>query len=183
MPEATDQISPSDEQAIEAAIEAMKPPAAETIVEQGPTAKEMAAAEEQNAARLKALTEQAQRAAETGVVEEIPLVSVAAQGMDALHAAIQARSNRPAEPYIPPPRTARQMTQLQAELEAGARAQKRAQAQQDLANEARARAAAEEAAKNGFTTPVYRPNDVVPDPTIPAVGFVAGTRTFGADAP
>ena len=181
MPAVMEQISPSDVASIEAAIEEVNKPAQETIAEQGPTAKEMAAAEEQNAARRKALIERQQRMAEAGVVDDVPLVSVAAQGMDALHPAIQARSNIPVEPYIPPPRTERQMTQLEAELAAGRRAQQRAQAQQDIANEARARAAAEEAAKNGFTTPVYRPNDVVPDPTIPATGgVVAGTRQFGA---
>lgn len=140
-------------------------PVQEAQVEQGPTAKEMAAAEEQNALRQKALSEQLQRQMEAAAKpEEPPMVSIAAEGIDALHAAIQARSNIPKEEYVPPPRTERQMTQLEAELAAGAAAQKRAQAQQDIANEARARAAAEERAKEGFTNPVYRPNDMVPDP-------------------
>lgn len=148
------------------------------------TAKQMAAAEEANALRMKQIVEQQQKAAEPKP-EEPTLIGLAAQGMDVLHDAIRRHSNQPSHPdYTPPPRTERQMTALQEELEAGRRAQKRAQEQAQIAAEARAKSAKAEVAKEGFTTPVYRPDGVVPDPTIPsATGSVAGTRAFGRDAP
>lgn len=152
----------------------------------GPTAKEMAAAEEANVARLRALTEQQQRQAEP-VAPEPTIIGLAAQGMDVLHDAIRARSQQPTHPeYVPPPRTPRQMEALQEELEAGRKAQARAEEQQKVAQQARAQQAhAEAIAKEGFTTPVHRPGDMVPDPTVPAGAgnFVGGTRLFGPDAP
>ena len=116
--------------------------------------------------------------------EPAPLIEVAAKGMDALHEALRQHQNRPVPEYVPPPRTSRPMSALQEELEAGRRAQARAQAQAQVAAEARAVAGKRNAANEGFTTPVHRPGDVVPDPTIPSLsGAVAGTRLFGRDAP
>lgn len=150
---------------LEAALAAAEKPAEEvtaTVTEDpGITAKAMALAEELNAARLAALTEQRQQ---DPIPERPTLIEVAAQGMDALHEAIKANSNRPTQEYIPPPRTARQMSALEEELEAGRRANARAQRESDIAAEWRAKAAAEDRAKEGFTTPVHRPNDVVPNP-------------------
>lgn len=126
----------------------------------GPTAKEMAAAEEVNAARNKARIEREQVLAE-GKPEGPTLIEVAAQGMDALHQAIQLRSQEKAPEYVPPPRTERQMTALQEELEAGRRTQQRAEAQQ-----ASRPVEKTDVGKEGFTTPVYRPDNMVPDPML-----------------
>lgn len=149
-------------------VPSAEPPIAEVTEQPSePTAKEMAAAEEANAARAAEIIkrQQDQLSAQAETDARPTLIEAAAGGMDALHAAIQANSNRPVADYVPPPRTERQMTQLQAELEAGRKAQQRAEAQNQLAQEARARQSAEEtAAKEGFTTPVYRPDNMVPDP-------------------
>lgn len=152
----------------------------EPIQEQtGPTAKEMAAAEEANAARVKAIIDKQQQEAEAAKTEQISIIGLAAQGREALLEGLRQHQMRSKPPeYIPPPRTERQMSQLEAELEAGRRTQQRAAAQ------AAARPVPPKDVSEGFTTPVYRPGDVVPDPTIPAAGgSVAGSRQFGADAP
>jgi hypothetical protein len=135
----------------------------------GPTAKEMAAAEEQNLARVKAIIERQQAEAEARAVEPISILGLAAQGMDALHDAIRAHNAQSAvKEYIPPPRTERQMTQLEAELEAGRRAQQKAQAQQD------ARPVPVRDLSEGVTNPVHRPNDMVPDPMTGKLGLISG---------
>lgn len=124
------------------------------------TAKEMAKAEEENAARVAGIIrrQQEQLAVEAAEAARPTLIEVAAQGMDALHAAINAARDAPVPEYVPPPRTARQMTQLEAELAAGRRASERAKAQ--LA----ARPVPVKDVSEGFTTPVYRPDDMVPHP-------------------
>ncbi len=141
----------------------------------GPTAKEMAAAEEANLARAKAIIDRQQELAAAQAIEDSrpTLIEVAAQGMDALHAAIKAASDAQRPEYIPPPRTERQMTQLEEELEAGRRAGQRAAAQAEAGRIARAKQAAEDAAKEGFTTPVYRPDDMVPDPMTGKMGPIS----------
>lgn len=150
---------------VTAAVTAEQPPEGEGIIEdKGPTAKQMAEAEEANVLRQKLLIEQRQREAE-GKPPEQTIIGLAAQGMDVLHDAIRAHSNQPSHPeYIPPPRTERQMTALEEELEAGRRTQQRAEREAQIAAEYRAKHAAEERAKEGFTTPVHRPADVVPNP-------------------
>lgn len=153
-------------------------PTAQPEVQSGPTAKEMAAAEELNAVRQQKLIQQRQ---EQGALDEDrpTLIGLAAQGREALLEGLRqhAENNKPVE-YVPPPRTARQMTQLEAELNAGRASQQRAEAQQVN------RPVQPKDPNEGFTTPVHRPGDVVPDPTIAAKGgSVAGTRQFGADAP
>lgn len=163
MPEQQDQMETSPEPSQE---------------QSGPTAKEMAAAEEQNQARALKIAEQAAQPPPEPVV---PLVDVAARGYDALHEAFRKHNENAAKrkEYVPPPRTERQMSALEEELEAGRKAQQRAEAQQKASQPPKT-----DLNKEGFTTPVYRPGDVVPDPTIPATGnFVAGTRTYGPDAP
>jgi hypothetical protein len=149
----------------------------ETIPEQapeptGPTAKEMAAAEEANLARQKKLIEQQQEDAQPKPF--VPVADVAARGYDALHEAFRLHNerNQPKE-YVPPPRTERQMSALQEELEAGRRAQQRAEAQQ-LAS----RPPKEDLRKEGFTTPVHRPDNMVPDPMTVGTGM-AGLKPIG----
>lgn len=142
----------------------------------GPTAKELAAAEEQNQLRLRRLAEQADAPPPP---EPVHIAEVAARGYDALQEAFAKHNAIKPKEYVPPPRTERQMTALEEELAAGARAVARAKAQQEAS-----RPAPVDMNKEGFTTPVYRPGDVVPDPTVSAVGgTVAGTRQYGPDAP
>lgn len=144
----------------------------------GPTAKEMAAAEEANSLRMRQLAAQAEAPPPEPAV---PIADLAARGYDALHEAFKKHNENAAKKkeYIPPPRTERQMSALQEELEAGRKTQQKAEAQQRASQPEKV-----DANKEGFTTPVYRPGDMVPDPTIPAKGnYVAGGRTYGADAP
>lgn len=168
-------MTPTDtiDQQFEAAMQPEAP--APTEVQTGPTAKEMAAAEEANLARAKAIIDrqQEQAAAQAGEDTRPTLIGLAAQGMDALHDAIRAASEVNPEPYIPPPRTERQMTQLEQELEAGRRAGLRAAEQAEIGRVARARQTAEDKAKEGFTTPVYRPDDMVPDPMTGKMGPIS----------
>jgi len=147
----------------------------------GPTAKEQAMIEERNAALAKAQVD-AQQEARPSVQDAPPdernILGIAAKGRDHLleqfRAMNEERSKR--KPYEPPARTQRQMDTLNEELEAGRRAQQRAEAQQA------SRPIEKPPVNEGFTTPVYRPGDVVPDPTIPAIGgYVAGTKGFSPD--
>lgn len=123
-----------------------------------PTAKALAEAEEQNMARRVALAKQNQEEAEKGEMLSQSTLSAAAKGRDALKQAFEAQKerNKP-KPYVPPPRTERQMTALQEELEAGRRTQAKAQEQYDN------RPQPTPDPNEGFTTPVHRPNDAVPD--------------------
>jgi hypothetical protein len=148
--------------------EVMDQSAAKEEAPQGPTAKQMALAEEQNLARkLKLLQQQNEPPPPKPALLEEAL----AQGYEGLEAQMkrQAEAAKPRE-YVPPPRTARQMSALEEELEAGRKTQQRAQAQLEEAQRLRAAHAAAEAAKEGFTTPVYRPNDLVPDPITGKLG-------------
>lgn len=141
------------------------------------TAKAMAAAEEANGLRAKQLSDAQQQ---EDNIPSTPISSVAARGYDALQEAFANHNAKTARkaPYIPPPRTERQMSALQEELEAGA---KRVAA--NAAQQAAAKPNKVDGNKEGFTTPVYRPNDVVPDPIInkPSGGSVGGTRGFSPD--
>lgn len=142
-----------------------------------PTAKQMAEMEALNAERARKQVELHNAAAERA--DPVPIADIAARGYDALHEAFRRHNeqNKPKE-YVPPPRTERQMTALQEELEAGRRTQARAQAQQD------ARPPTPPNPNEGFTTPAYRPGNLVPDPTVAAVGgSAAGNRVYGPDAP
>lgn len=149
---------------------------------QGPTAKQMAAMEELNQVRALRL---AQQAAEPPPPPSPNITDVVSKGYDALHEQFRLHNERskPKE-YIPPPRTARQMSALEEELEAGRRAGERARAQQEESNRLKALQQAAEAAKEGFTTPVYRPPNAVPDPMTPAAagGVAPSNRTYGPDA-
>lgn len=132
----------------------------------GLTTKQMAAAEEINAARSIALAQQQEKPA-----EEIPTTTLAdaAKGYDALHEAFRQHNEKTKaahKEYTPPPRTARQMSALEEELQAGARSVARAEAQR-----AASRPEPVDGNKEGFMTPVFRPNDSVPDPTTGKLGL------------
>lgn len=154
------------------ASQEVTPPSSEDTTKQAspapiePTAKELAAAEEENLARAKAIIDrqQAQLQREVESAERPTLIEVAAQGMDALHAAVLANSQAKVPDYVPPPRTERQMSQLEAELAAGRKAQQRHEAAAKINAEARAREEAKDRLKEGYTTPVHRPADMVPHP-------------------
>lgn len=101
---------------------------------------------------------------------EMSLAAIASQGREALLDAMRKHTEKKPPPYVPPPMTERQLSRREEELEAGRRAVARAQAQQ-----AARPVQKEDRVKEGFTTPVYRPDNAVPDPTIPALnGTVAG---------
>ena len=143
-----------------------------------PTAKALAQAEEANSARLVALARRQHEEAEAAKQEPVSIIGLAAQGREALLEGLRqhAEHSKPPE-YIPPPRTARQMAQLEAELSAGRRVQQKAAEQ--LAH----RPAPERDRNEGLSTPVHRPGSLVPDPTVPAPsGFAAGTKVFGSNA-
>jgi hypothetical protein len=143
-----------------------------------PTAKALAQAEEENSARLVALARKQHEEAAAAKQEPVTVIGLAAQGRDALVEGLRqhAERSKPVE-YIPPPRTARQMAQLEAELTAGRKTQQRAAEQ--LAH----RPPPERDRNEGLSTPVHRPGSLVPDPTIPAPsGFAAGTKVYGSNA-
>jgi hypothetical protein len=144
-----------------------EPAVTESVTESVPeptlTAKQMAAAEEENLARLKALSDAMQvQAEQANAPPELTIGELALQGHEAIEEAMRKHNAQPPlPPYIPPPRTPRQMTALEQELEAGRRAQQRAEEQQ------RSRPVeAPDMNKEGFTTPVYRPDNMVPDPML-----------------
>jgi len=134
-----------------------KPPE-EAEAQTGPTAKEMAAAEEANALRAQQIINRQQEEVARAAQEEVSIIGLAAQGREVLLEQLRQHAERTKKPeYIPPPRTARQMSQLEEELEAGRRSQAKAQAQLD------SRPPPEKPVNEGFTTPVHRPGDFVPD--------------------
>lgn len=153
--------TPIQEKTMEAQTETQS---AEAVPE--PTAKQMAEAEAINAQRLR---QQIDNQNIPPPPEPVMLVEIASRGYDALHEAHRQASEHKVAEYVPPPRTARQMSALQEELEAGRQAQQRAEAHQKLHRPP----GAEDAAKEGLNTPVYRPNDVVPDPMTGRLGAIA----------
>lgn len=141
---------------MEASTETPKEALAAAAPEKAPevnelTAKQMAAAEEENALRFKKIIDAQQAAAVKAQEEPITILGLAAQGRDALLDGLRKHAEQSAPPeYVPPPRTDRQMSQLEAELEAGRRAGSRAAEQQ--AN----RPVPPKDPNEGFTTPVHR---------------------------
>lgn len=149
--------APIQEKTMEAATEKSAEPVAEQT---GPTAKQMAEAEEANAARVVAQKHAEEQRAAKASEEPVTIIGLAAQGRDVLLDALRKHAAETTKiEYVPPPRTERQMSALEEELEAGRRAQARAQAQLDARPVDRA-----DPNKEGFITPVYRPGDMVPDP-------------------
>ena len=110
--------------------------------------------------------------------EFVSLAGLASQGREALLDALRAHAEKPKPVYTPPAMTERQLSNREEELEAGRRAVARATAQADQRP-----APTEDRTKEGYTTPVFRPTDQVPDPTVDAPsGVVAGTKQFSPDA-
>lgn len=104
--------------------------------------------------------------------EFVSIAALASQGRDVLLDALRKHAETPATPaYTPPPMTERQLTAREAELEAGRKAVARAEEQKRLYPPPPV-----DAAKEGFTTPVYRPGGDVPDPT------GAGMKAYSPDA-
>lgn len=153
-------------------MEANPNQAAPSAEKTGPTDKERAALEEQQSASAHA----AAKAADEHSEEPLKIVNLAGKGYDELHDAMRkaAEANRKKE-YVPPPMTERQLSLREEELEAGRRAVARAKEQQ--AN----RPAPKADLKEGFTTPVHRPGNVVPDPILRAGPSAAGTKGFSPD--
>lgn len=154
----------------------------QAAIETSTANREAAALEEQLAAeriaQARAMNEAAAEAKPAPAPEET-MGSLASKGRDALLERLRAREAEKNVPsYVPPPRTERQLSQLELEMEAGRRAVAKHQAQ--LA--ARPNPPANHV-KEGFSTPVYRPGDVVPDPKVPPSpeGFAAGTKPYSAD--
>lgn len=172
--------APDDE--IDAAVEAALDTApSETHPQQETSARELAALEERIAAERKkasdAMQETAQPVPVNSPEEEEPMVSVMAKGLDYLHQKMREHANRPKPVYVPPPMTDGMRARIEEEQAAGRRAVEKHAAQQA------SRPVPVRDPSEGFTTPVYRPGDVVPDPTVPASsGFAAGTKKFSADA-
>lgn len=150
--------SPIQEKTMEATQEKTQEASPEAQAEQNePTAKALAQAEEANIARALALSRKNQEEAAAAGQEPVSIIGLAAQGREALLDGLRQHNERakPVE-YIPPPRTPRQMAQLEAELAAGRKTQQRAAEQ--LAH----RPAPERDRNEGLTTPVHRPGDFVP---------------------
>lgn len=111
-------------------------------------------------------------------VEVSSLAALASQGRQSLldkmreHARATAANK---QAYEPPPITESQKTKRDEEMEAGRRAQAKHQAQWD------SRPVPKLDGTEGFTTPVHRPNDVVPDPILRAGISAAGTKKFSPD--
>lgn len=148
--------------------------------QKGPSAKEQAAAEEAAAAQRYAQAkadEEASTVRSTPVIEQgEDLGSIAAQGMEYLHRKLREHANKPKLVYTPPPITESMAERIREEQEAGKRAVAKHAAQQA------SRPQPPRDPKEGFTNPVYRPGDVVPDPALPAGASAAGTRKFSAEA-
>lgn len=133
-------------------------PQQETLEPTGLTAKQMAAVEEANAKRVVDQKNVEAQRAERDAYEPISIMGLAAQGREKLLDGLRAHAQRALPPpYVPPPMTERQLTSLQEEMQAGARAVARAQA-----SKIRAGHPLLPQANEPLTTPVYRPNDHVP---------------------
>jgi hypothetical protein len=172
MPQSDNQVEanelPSDVEAdLDAALE-----------KAGVDVKSEAAAEERRTAELIAKSREMQEEpAEAQPAQDESLVSIMAQGREHLMERMRAHA-REAEAkkqaYKPPPLTERQLSALEEEQAAGRRARERHE--RELAN--RPPPPAKEK-WDGSNTPVFRPDSIVPDPTIPATsGFVAGRGQF-----
>jgi hypothetical protein len=144
MPPTVDQVQ---DQAPEASPEAA-----------GPTAKQLAAIEEENASRLiRQANANAQRAEHEQPAEK--LIGLAAQGRQVLMDKLRAHAQKPpAPPYVPPPMTERQKQQLKEEMEAGAKRVAVAAASQIRASHP----TLPQTPDDQRITPVHRPGEFVP---------------------
>jgi hypothetical protein len=130
-------------------------------------------------AQVKALNDAAEGKAGA---EPLSLLTVAASGRDKLADAFKEHNRKVAEnkkEYVPPAMTARQLANREEEFAAGRAASERAAAQ--LAS----RPQPKTDLKEGFTSPMYRPGDAVPDPMLMTNGStpmsVAGTGKYDPD--
>lgn len=138
-----------------------------------------AAAEEARTAALVRQVAAAQERPEP-IAEPESLVSVMSKGRENLlqkmreHAADAAAKRNS---YAPPPLTERQRNALAEEQAAGQRARERHEAELAL------RPPPKRDPSDGTSTPVHRPGNLVPDPTMMApAGFVAGTKPYDHNA-
>lgn len=130
-------------------------PPAEQI---GPTAKQMAAVEEANAKRLIDQGHADEARALAAEWKPPNLRDLAAKGRDALAQGLRQQPPKPA--YVPPQMTDRQKTQLQEEMEAGAKRVRDAEARKIVAGHPTLPPPRDN--NEGLTTPVYRPGEHVP---------------------
>lgn len=117
---------------------------------------------------------------EASVPEEPTLIGAAAKGRDNLLHQMRSHAEKAAAnkvAYVPPPMTERQRERLEEEMSAGKRATERAAAQ--LASRPQP---VRDPREPGPSTPVHRPNDVVPDPMARAVTGSGGPlKPFSPD--
>lgn len=144
---------------MEVSQEAEKP---EPEVQIGPTAKQMAAVEEENAKRMIDQIKADQLRAEQADYKAEPLINLATKGRQALEDAMRSqRAKEAAKPaYVPPPMTDRQKTALQEEMEAGRKRVELAEAQKVRAGHPTLPPPRDN--NEGLNTPVYRDGEHVP---------------------
>lgn len=157
-----------DEASVEDAVNAALA-SAEPADTKASDARAIADAEERLAAQRIAaaqrMDEDAASAQPAEDLTEIPLVSLAAKGREALMEAMRqhAAKKESEPPYVPPPLSPNQQARLNEELEAGRRAQERhakaLQEQRELAARTN-----QPDPREGTTTPVHRPGMMVPNP-------------------
>lgn len=116
-------------------------------------------------------------AAEENAIQQTTLIGAAAKGRDHLLQKMREHSANTAAKaaYVPPPLTDRQRERLEMEMAAGKRANAKAQAQADF------RPVPPKDKSEGYSTPVHRPANVVPDPKLTATPFAAGTKQYSPD--
>jgi len=147
-------------------------------VQNGPTAKQMAAVEEANAKRRIDIVRRNEQIAEEQAAEPVSLIGTAAKCREALLDQLRTHAQKPAKPpYVPPPMTDRQKERLQEEMNAGAAAVAKAKASQIRQGHPLLPQAG---ANEGVTNPVHRPNEIVPDPLLTGTGK-AGAGVFSPD--
>lgn len=118
------------------------------------TAKDAAAAEEQQLAARLAASKAEQDAAEGKEPEPLQLAAVASEGRDRLLAELRKHAAKPKSEYVPPAPTARQLSQTEMEMEAGRRATAR--------HAERSVTPPNPNITPSPSTPVHRPGDFVP---------------------
>lgn len=172
--EQTDDLAAMDQRVADALAGVDDTETTQASAEADVSSREAADLEEKLAAE--AISQAYSQSDEMGNVEEerITLIGAAAKGrqglMDAMRAHQKKLSSKPA--YVPAPMTERQLSNREKELEAGRAAQAKAQAQWD------SRPIAKPDVRDGSTVPVHRPNNIVPDPILPAGQFAAGTAIY-----
>lgn len=141
------------------------------------SAREAAALEERlNAERIAQARNESDEAGEE--MERATVIGAAAQGREYLLQKLRAHADKPKEVYVPPPMTERQRTRLEEEMEAGRRAGAKQQAQA-----AHRPVPPHDPREPGPSTPVHRPGNIVPDPTLAnTTGFAAGTKVYSPKA-